>query len=267
MSTPQLGAVLRHLRRITSNHGGEQQPDRELLERYARRHDGDAFAPSMPGQPASVATRADGKFQLAGLGRERVVGLIVEGPGIAYARLQAMTRAGEPVVSPDPYRPQRIYGATFEYLAAPSRPIRGVVRVKETGKPVAGVRIETTYTTHAAHTDRAGRYELLGYPKSREYRLLAVPVQGEPYFMANASIADTPGLAPLDADIQLARGALVSGRVTDKSTGKPIQGARVDATPSIPTLTRGTASAAPRRPPGRTVRTQGRRCRAPACSR
>src|SRR5262245_58857449 len=44
MSTAQVGAVLRHLRRLTGNSGEEQHPDRELLERFARQRDGDAFA-------------------------------------------------------------------------------------------------------------------------------------------------------------------------------------------------------------------------------
>jgi RNA polymerase sigma factor (sigma-70 family) len=181
----------------------------------------------LPGQPASVATGADGKFRLTGIGRERLVGLVVEGPAIQYVRLEAMTRPGEPVVNPSPYRTQKIYGATFEYLASPSRPIRGVVRDKETGKPVAGVRIETIATTHHPVTDKEGRYELLGHAKSKEYHLTAVPAPGQPYFMATASFPDKPGFAPFDADIQLVRGITVRGRVTNLETGKPIRRAQV----------------------------------------
>jgi protocatechuate 3,4-dioxygenase beta subunit len=181
----------------------------------------------LPGLPASVATGADGKFRLTGVGRERLVGLVLEGPNIQYVLLQAMTRAGEPVVNPSPYRRQRIYGAAFEYLAAPSRPIRGVVRDQVTGKPVAGVRIECGGTTHQPVTDRDGRYELRGHAKSQEYHLTAVPAAGQPYFMANASFPDTPGFAPLGADVRLVRGTPVRGRVTDRDTGKPIRGAQV----------------------------------------
>jgi RNA polymerase sigma factor (sigma-70 family) len=183
----------------------------------------------LPDHPAFLTTAADGKFRLTGLGRERIVGLIVEGPSIEYARIQAMTRAGKPVVNPSPdWHPvQRIYGATFDYLAAPSRPIRGVVRDKETGKPVAGVRIETTGTTHTAQSDRDGRYELLGYAKAKEYHVTAVPAQGQPYFRAEARFPDAPGFAPLDGDIELVRGIAIRGRVTDKETGKPIRRAQI----------------------------------------
>src|SRR5262249_7915598 len=44
MSTAQVGAVLRHLRRLSTGRRDEQQPDRQLLERFARHRDGDAFA-------------------------------------------------------------------------------------------------------------------------------------------------------------------------------------------------------------------------------
>jgi RNA polymerase sigma factor (sigma-70 family) len=188
----------------------------------------------LPGQPPAVTTGADGRFRLTGLGRERMVHLIVEGPAIEYARIQVMTRAAETIDSPSPFRRLRIYGAVFDHLAAPSRPLRGVVRDVETGKPVAGVRIESVYTTHSTQTDNEGRYELLGYPKSQEYHVTATPGDGQPYFTASARFADAPGFAPLDADIQLVRGIPLSGRVTDKDTEKPIRGAQVEYHPVYP---------------------------------
>src|SRR5439155_6661083 len=42
-----------------------------------------------------------------------------------------------------------------------------------------------------------------------------------------AHIGDTPGLAPLTADIALPSGILAQGRVLDKASGKPIPGVRV----------------------------------------
>jgi RNA polymerase sigma factor (sigma-70 family) len=183
----------------------------------------------LPGQPTSITTGADGKFRLTGFGRERIVDLLVEGPGIHYSHIQVMTRESKPIVNPDRFRQQqRIYGATFEYLAAPSRPIRGVVREKETGKLLAGVRIESlAATTHVTYTDKDGRYELLGHAKSKEYHLTAVPPEGQPYFTANARFSDTVGFAPLDGDMKLVRGIPVRGRIMDKETGKPIRKAQV----------------------------------------
>src|SRR5262249_36826053 len=76
--------------------------------------------------------------------------------------------------------------------------------------------------------DKDGRYELLGHAKSQEYHVTATPAAGQPYFTASARFADAPGFTPLDADIQLVRGIPLSGRVTDKETGKPIRTTRVE---------------------------------------
>jgi RNA polymerase sigma factor (sigma-70 family) len=183
----------------------------------------------LPGPAASVTTGADGRFRLSGIGRERLVDLKVEGPGIEYVRLQAMTRAGEPVVNSNSRKivHPKIYDATFDYLAAPARPIRGVVRDKATGKPVPGVRVESYGTTRTVQTDENGRYELPGHAKSRDYHLMAIPPAGQPYFTANVRPPDTPGFTPLVTDIELVRGILVRGRVTDSETGQPIRGADV----------------------------------------
>ncbi len=190
----------------------------------------------IPGQPASVTTGADGRFRLEGLGRERMAYLIVEGPGIQYKRIQVMTRASKPIVSPniDIYPDLRVYGATFDHFTEPARPIRGVVRDKKTGKPVAGVLVSSVYTTHRTKSDKDGRYELLGYPKSKKYHLSAVAPAGQPYFTASPTLADAPGLASLVADIEMVRGIPLSGRVTDKETGKPIKGVHVEYYPLYP---------------------------------
>jgi RNA polymerase sigma factor (sigma-70 family) len=182
----------------------------------------------LPGQSATVTTGDDGRFRLTGLGRERIVHLIVEGPAIQYTRIRVMTRAAETIDGPNPSRRLRVYGAVFDHLAESSRPLRGVVRDKETRKPVAGVQISSYATTHTTQTDKDGRYELLGYAKSQEYHVTATPGAGQPYFTASARFADAPGFTPLDADIQLVRGIPLSGRVTDKDTGKPIRGTRVE---------------------------------------
>jgi protocatechuate 3,4-dioxygenase beta subunit len=109
-----------------------------------------------------------------------------------------------------------------------------VVRDKQTGKPVAGVQVSAVFTNHKTKTDKDGRYELLGYPKSKKYQLSAVAPDAQPYFTASPTFSDTQGLAPLDADIQMVRGIPLRGRVTDKETGKPINGVRVEYHPLYP---------------------------------
>jgi RNA polymerase sigma factor (sigma-70 family) len=182
-----------------------------------------AFAKSwvgpLPGRPAVLTTGADGRAKLAGVGRERVVHLHLEGPAIATADLAVMTRAAE--------RVGRLHGASFDYLAVASRPIRGVVRDKATGKPLAGVSVGAGSPSTRAVTDQEGRYELLGLPKTPSYGLAVKPPDGL-YFERRAELKDTGGLDPLTGDIDMVRGEVtVRGKVTDEATGKPVAKARV----------------------------------------
>jgi RNA polymerase sigma factor (sigma-70 family) len=183
----------------------------------------------LPGQPAVVITGADGRFKLSGGGRERVVFFRIEGPGIASSGLHVMTRAAESIA--DPKDRSRVYGASSDYVGRASRPIRGVVRDKETGKPIAGVSVGTPHAYWGnAITDKEGRYELPGESKKPDYPLIAKPSDGL-HFQRLVKLQDTPGLGALTCDIELVRGLTVRGRVTDMETGKPVSGARIDYHP------------------------------------
>jgi RNA polymerase sigma factor (sigma-70 family) len=216
----------------------------------AAKHWGGPF----PGQAQVVTTGEDGRFHMAGFGGERLVTFHVEGPGIEYTNFRVMTRAGDPVVGPEgkvnlamgntiTVVPAKLYGSTFRYLAAASRPIRGVVTDKETGKPLADVVIRVradqgllpgSGAMLTTRTDQDGRYELLGCPKSSAYHLVAQPADTGRYFAVIVGVADTPGLTPLMADIKLLPGIVVRGTVRDERTGKPIPGAKVHYYPLNP---------------------------------
>jgi RNA polymerase sigma factor (sigma-70 family) len=198
------------------------------------------WAGPLPGRSAVLTTGGDGRFRLAGVGRERIVDFRVEGPAIASTFLgSVMTRAAEKiVVAPDVAGPYTrvVYGASFDFVARPSRPIRGVVRDKETGKPLARASVEGKPTAYQIDgdcktlTDKDGRYELLGMPKMESYWLVVKPADGL-RFQRQVEVRDPPGLDALTADVELLRGLTVRGRVTDRETGKPVAQARVDYHP------------------------------------
>jgi hypothetical protein len=122
------------------------------------------------------------------------------------------------------------YGPAFDLVVPPTKPVVGVVRDKATGKPLAGVTVHTRQIsgTPGLHdnlihvtTDKAGRYRIVGLPKGPGNQLIARPAE-VPYLPAVESVPDTPGLEPVTVDFALPRGVWVTGRVTDKATGKPV---------------------------------------------
>jgi hypothetical protein len=193
------------------------------------------LAPALLGLTRPAVTDADGKFRLTGISGERLVGLRFEGPTIETTDVFAMTRPAPTIVPGDPYvRFGRsvFHGATFDHAAAPTRPIVGVVRDKDTGKPLAGVtvraRIRSDLATGLYHylraaTDAEGRYRLVGLSREGEHRLQFLPGGGQPYLPAAKTLQATTGLDPVTADFALKRGVLIRGRVTDKGTGRPVK--------------------------------------------
>jgi RNA polymerase sigma factor (sigma-70 family) len=193
----------------------------------------------LPGLPPVLTTGADGRFKLAGIGRERVVQFTLEGPGIASGYLGAvMTRLTENVVvvTPTGAGPVThiVYGANFDYVAGKARPVHGVVRDQATGKPVAGALVEGGAkggSAGKAVTDKEGRFELLGLAKAPQYTLTVKPTDGL-HFHHRVEFPDAPGLDPLNAEIALVQALTVRGKVTDKE-GRPVASARVDYYPFL----------------------------------
>ncbi len=69
----------------------------------------------------------------------------LDGPTIASQYLKILTRPGKPSTVAR-FRERRVvtqtyYGASFRHAAAPTKPIVGVVRDKDTKKPLAGITI------------------------------------------------------------------------------------------------------------------------------
>ncbi|MFI5456242.1 MAG: M56 family metallopeptidase [Isosphaerales bacterium] len=185
----------------------------------------------------AIVTDAQGRFSVTGVGRERVIELKISGPTVQFKEISVLTRDVEPFRvtyerrSPD-WGVTLYYGANFTHAAAPTKPVIGVVKDRDTGKPLAGVRIASDKTAEfpvhgfngiEATTDQDGRYRLVGLPKGHGNHVVAIPAKGQPYLAAGITIADTEGLDPVILDIGLKRGIVIEGRVTDKQTGEPLK--------------------------------------------
>jgi RNA polymerase sigma factor (sigma-70 family) len=199
--------------------------------------------PGLLGLTRPVVTGADGKFRLTGIGGERLVGLRIEGPAIETSEVYAMTRPAPTIAVPawegmPEYGNHVYHGNTFDHAAAPTRPVVGVVRDKDTGKPLAGVTVQVRLPSALGHrererylrttTDADGRYEIVGLPRDEsrlpEWQrfLRVVPAPGQPYLPAAKTRGTDAGLGPVTLDFALKRGVLIRGRVTDKATGRPV---------------------------------------------
>jgi RNA polymerase sigma factor (sigma-70 family) len=188
----------------------------------------------------SATTDGAGRFRLRGAGQDRVPVLRVEGPGIESRTLYVLGRPGvnvKELARSERRKPwmQRstspaVYGPSFDHIAGPSRPLVGVVRDKATGKPLAGVAINGSSSTAwwqdyvLTRTDAQGRYRLDGLPVVTSYFVTAYAADLG-YLAGGQRVAGAEGITPLTQDFALLRGIRVKGRITDKTTGKPVDAA------------------------------------------
>lgn len=237
---PVVGATVEVVElRFPSDKAGQEG----TLDRLLARPADDPFSLSHFGRtirfggPAAT-TDADGRFALPGFGAERVAALVARSPTTATTRIFVATRAAlaGPVARHDagilyPVQPPR-----FELALPPGRAIIGTITAADTGRPLAGWRVvgahapapESRYDEDATTTDAAGRYTLTGLGLDAAGWVLFEPPAGQPYLAAGfhppaAAPEDGPAV-PRRLDLAARRGIVVRGRVTGKSTGKPLLG-------------------------------------------
>jgi RNA polymerase sigma factor (sigma-70 family) len=179
-------------------------------------------APSGFFQPA--VTGSDGRFKLAGIGRGRRAMLGFAGPGIARTEVQAVT-GSYPADHPTTHPGMAQVGPKFEHLCKPGKTITGVVRDLDSGAPLSGITVKSDVGSFAlATTDGQGRYRIDGLDKSPWFRLTASARGGDqPYLTSERRVDDSSGYDTMTADFQLLQGVVVTGRLTDRASGRPVQ--------------------------------------------
>jgi RNA polymerase sigma factor (sigma-70 family) len=196
----------------------------------------------------TATTDKDGRFTISGTGAERLVTLHVGGDGLADTEAVVVNRkdfdpksyngakpepqpgpVGGPLRRPD--TPRVLHGPDASVIVEPEKRIRGRVTDIDTGKPRAGVRValvrielEFPPPQLSAVTDAEGKYEIRGARKAASY---TVAVDGDPgtrHVAARTRVDDTAGYEPLTADIKVKKGVVITGKVFDTGTKKPVRG-------------------------------------------
>ena len=203
----------------------------------------------------AVRTDADGRFTLAGAGKERLVTLRVRGPRLAESELLVVNRGK---FDPKPYNNAAVkkpaggprgkvqpllgwgrllFGPELTVVVEAEKPILGVVKDADTGQPCAGVQVRLTSAVRdrlavpvTATTDVQGRFNLHGVRKAETYFLRTESKLHSRHLAAQVEVADTVGVEPITAGIMAKRGVIITGKILDQSTGKPIRGF---ATPAV----------------------------------
>jgi hypothetical protein len=176
------------------------------------------------GALAAVQTGPDGRFRMTGFGRNRVVTLTIEGESIAETVATIMT-TGDPAYKPLPVSVEdspefKLLGPRFELAVTPGRVIEGIVRDRDTGRPIPGAKVGASWAMDETTSDGQGRFRFTGMPKAPDNRLRVV-AEDRPYVKVDQSVGDPQGLGPVRADVELKRGVWVIGRVINRSSGRP----------------------------------------------
>jgi RNA polymerase sigma factor (sigma-70 family) len=191
---------------------------------------------------APTKTDEKGRFSIKGLGNDRIVNLLIQGDKVAQEEIHIVMQKeiDKDVNEPPPAFKEenqkgrlRLYGASFEHSIEASKPIKGVLTDKQSGKPLAGIHLVATahgrtyWFDVETISDDKGQYTLMGLPKNETYNVLAYQKPNDPkptHIAIFEQLKDTEGFEPIKADIPMERGVLVEGKMIDKETGKPVPG-------------------------------------------
>jgi RNA polymerase sigma factor (sigma-70 family) len=207
---------------------------------------GKQLGDSAAGVLFTTTTDAEGRFVLRGFGVERFVSLRFRGVGIADAEAWIVTRPGfdsksfnKEVLDNMPKRPResggrerQLDGPDVSVVAEAEKILRGMVKESDTGKGRPGVLVQLTRRDRddllrliiEARTDAQGHFEIRGARKAKRYMLEVAAEVAAGYMQCQVWAEDTPGYQPIAADITVKKGVLVTGKIIDGATGKPIRG-------------------------------------------
>jgi hypothetical protein len=169
--------------------------------------------------PKTVTTDAQGRYEIRGFGRDQGVEVLVQGE--RYATQKFILESGHSD------KPKEI----VRTLTQPQR-FEGKVVYEDTGKPATkvwvaiqsfrGFRGQET----GQYTDAQGCFKINPYPGDSFAANVFAP-RGQPYLHIGRNFNWPRASVVQNVEFTLPRGVVLHGKVTNKTTDKPVAGARV----------------------------------------
>ena len=195
-----------------------------------------------------ATTDREGRFQLAGVGRDRAIRLAVSGPGIRSATASVLTRDDvadftEAIRKRYPrtrrplgyfYPPRKdapegdqgvqLFGPSPTIEVDPARTVTGVVRDASTGEPIVNHRmgIASGSGYASAQTDSHGRYHILRDEDDPSIVMYSDQYHTDRYLITVRRLTGAKGFGDIVADFDIPRGVVINGRVLEAGTDRPI---------------------------------------------
>lgn len=170
--------------------------------------------------PASIVTDADGRFRLAGIGTGVNVGLDVEDLRFARQALEIKADAEN--------GPKKV-----TLSLRPALRVSGRVTRADTGEPIVGALVMVgaganhfSSGGHEFKTDAEGRYEANPGP-GKFLKVTVYPPADSPYLTFERNFEGNEGEVTRQVDMAVPRGVLLTGKITERGTGRPLAGAAV----------------------------------------
>jgi RNA polymerase sigma factor (sigma-70 family) len=182
-------------------------------------------ARDLPPWPEPATTDAQGRFVVHGAGRGLTVFLGVGDDRFATQDFAVATDAGGPV---------KELSSSLE----PAHFIEGLVRHADTGAPVPNARLtvyaskdeRASWTGLEGRADARGRFRINPLP-GQHFSVTAYAPDGEPYLALRTEFRWPRAALKHQLDLELPRGVLVRGKITEGGSGAAVAGATVQFVP------------------------------------
>ncbi|HET6882694.1 MAG TPA: hypothetical protein VFI31_21175 [Pirellulales bacterium] len=178
-----------------------------------------------------TVTDREGRFELSGVGAERLAAVNISAPGLASENLEIVNRDGFDGAQHDkaiqagvlPRRYSRLIGPVFEHVAEAELMIRGAVFTGMDHEPVAGARV----SSHSpfVQTDELGRFELRGLRRGAKAMFYVYSPRTSDFLARTVTLDLAPGQTAVETEVELNKGVVVEGRVFDQATMRGVRSA------------------------------------------